>query len=436
MARLRTLASDGAGSEITLRPGQNRFGRADDNDFQLLDPAVSGHHCVIEYNEGVAIVRDLGSTNGTFVNGVPVQEAILQNGQVLRLGTVELLYEEWTPEQPSEQPAHGKGRPTQPIRIAPPLQPAPPPIALSTQQTDHVRSCSRHVGVPAQWVCVKCHNPFCASCVKVTRAGMRDFYSCPVCGASCMTEHEFRRRVIMAQANFFTLLPEAFSYPLTKGGLTLLLVATVFLGFFEIARAVLGHFQGSFVFIYLWVAYWLSLIMILGFVFAFMQNVIVSSAHGEDKMPELPELSGFWSGIFVPFLRLVVIWAACLAPGFVMQFVLSPMVAVPFYLLGLACIPMAILTVSLADSIRGLNPVVVFSGIAKLPLQYFVTCIVFAAAIAARTLSELLLGLMPIPVLPVIVGTFIGLYGLTVGSRLLGLLYSHFLSCFLLQVLD
>ncbi len=423
MARLRTLASDNAGSEIKLRPGTNRFGRADDNDFQILDPAVSGHHCVIDYNDGVAVVRDLGSTNGTFVNGLPVQETILQHGQLLRLGTVELLYEEDTRDQQTVQAAPAKGRPTQPIRIAPPLQPAPPPVALSTQQTDHVRSCSRHAGVPAKWVCVKCHSQFCASCVRVTRAGAHDFYSCPVCGASCMTEHEFRRQVLMARANFFVFLPEAFSYPLTKGGLTMLLVATAFLGFFEIARAVLKHFQGAFIVVYLWGAYWISVIMIIGFVFAFMQNVIVSSAHGEDKMPELPELSGFWSGIFVPFLRLVLIWIACLVPGLVMQFALSPLAAVPFYLLGLTCIPMAILTVSLADSLRGLNPVIIMSGIAKVPLPYLIICVVFAVATAVRVVSELLLGLLPIPVLPAIVGTFVGLYGLTVGSRLLGLLY-------------
>lgn len=423
MARLRTIASDGAGLEIMLRPGPNRFGRADDNDFQVLDPAVSAHHCVIEYNNGVALVRDLGSTNGTFISGIPVQEAVLQNGQLLRLGTVELLYEEDAPGQTTQHTHLAMGKPTQPIRIAPPLQPAPPPGQPPTQQTDHVHSCSRHIGTLAKYFCVRCHRPFCTSCVKVTKVGLHEFYSCPVCGASCITQSEFTRKGMVAQENFFALLPTAFKYPVAKGGVTILLVATVFLGFFEVARAVLRHFQGSFIFIYFWAAYWLSLITTIGFIFAFIQNIIVCSAHGEDKMPELPELSGFWSGIFVPFLRFVVIWVVALGPGFATQFVLSPIASVPFYLLGLVCVPMALLTVSLADSMRGLNPLIIFSGIIKVPLEYFVTCIVFALAVGVRVGSELVLTLLPIPVLPAIVSTFISLYGLTVGARLLGLLY-------------
>ncbi|MCS7337087.1 MAG: FHA domain-containing protein [Verrucomicrobiae bacterium] len=419
MAQLRTLASDGAGSAIELRPGTNRFGRTDDNDFQILDPAVSAHHCVIEYNDGVAVVRDLGSTNGTFVNGMRIQEAVLQHGQVLRIGTVELLYEESAPGQRQAHPGLGTARSTQPIRIAPPLQPAT--ATISSHQTDHVRSCIRHIGTPAKWVCVKCHKPFCGNCVRTTRIGMHEFRSCPDCNVSCIPEHEFRRQAEMAQTDFFALLPGAFSFPFAKGGVAILVAGTIFLGVFEVGRMVLKHFGITFV--HLWLAYWLSVIMIVGFVFAYMQNVVLASAQGEDRMPDLPELSSFWGDIFVPFFRLVLIWVACLAPGFVVQFAISPLASVPVYLLGLACVPMAVLTVSLADSIRGLNPLIIFSGIAKVPVPYLVTCLVFGAALGIRIMSELLLQYLPIPVLPVVVGTFVGLYGLSVGARLLGLIY-------------
>ncbi len=422
MARLRTLASDGAGCEVELKPGINRLGRAEDNDFQILDPTVSAHHCVIEYKEGVAIVRDLGSTNGTFVNALPVQEAILKHGQVLRLGTFELLYEQEPRETKSPHESCEKTSPAQPVQIAPPMQPGPPPIIPATSPDTVARSCGRHFGVPAKWVCVRCRTPFCSECVKVTKVGMREFYSCIICGATCITEREFSRLTAMAQANFFSLFPGAFTYPLQKGSLILLVVATFFLGFFEVARTVLKHF-GPMTFPHLWMAYWLSVIFALGYVFIFMQNIVVASAHGDEKMPDLPELSSFWDEVLLPFLRLGIIWAACLAPGFLVQFLVSPVAGVPLYVLGLACVPMAILTVSMADSLGGLNPVVILSGIAKVPIPYLVTCVVFMAAIAVRVGAELLLKIVPIPILPTLLSTFIGLYGLAVGSRLLGLIY-------------
>jgi predicted component of type VI protein secretion system len=86
------IADEAAGGprEIQLRPGINRFGRSGDNDFHIPEDSVSGHHCEIELAEGVATVRDLGSTNGTFLNGRPIRQARVWPGQVLCLGTVQM----------------------------------------------------------------------------------------------------------------------------------------------------------------------------------------------------------------------------------------------------------------------------------------------------------------------------------------------------------
>jgi transcriptional regulator with GAF, ATPase, and Fis domain len=67
-----------------------RVGKADDNDLVLPDDTVSRHHCEL-VREGEAVrVRDLGSTNGTRVDGTRVGDALLSPGAVLKVGEVEV----------------------------------------------------------------------------------------------------------------------------------------------------------------------------------------------------------------------------------------------------------------------------------------------------------------------------------------------------------
>jgi pSer/pThr/pTyr-binding forkhead associated (FHA) protein len=79
--------------EIQLKSGQNRLGRGEQNDFKVNHPSVSGSHCEIVVSSAGVLLKDLGSTNGTFVNRAPVHEALLQTGQHLHLGGVEMLFE-------------------------------------------------------------------------------------------------------------------------------------------------------------------------------------------------------------------------------------------------------------------------------------------------------------------------------------------------------
>ncbi len=76
------------------------IGRADGNTFQIAEASVSGRHCEARLRDGELDVRDLQSTNGTFVNGQKVSEASVKPGQTFRLGEVELRF-----EATSEQPA-------------------------------------------------------------------------------------------------------------------------------------------------------------------------------------------------------------------------------------------------------------------------------------------------------------------------------------------
>jgi pSer/pThr/pTyr-binding forkhead associated (FHA) protein len=77
-----------------LMPGLNRLGRNPTNDFRVSDASISGFHCELTLAPDKNLyVRDLASTNGTYIDGVPVSDSVLKPGQTLRLGTVELQLE-------------------------------------------------------------------------------------------------------------------------------------------------------------------------------------------------------------------------------------------------------------------------------------------------------------------------------------------------------
>ncbi|MBM3845319.1 MAG: FHA domain-containing protein [Verrucomicrobia bacterium] len=68
-----------------------RIGRSRHNDLSLEHASVSEHHCEIYADALILTVTDLGSTNGTFIDGEPIQKAQLRNGQVLQVGSIALV---------------------------------------------------------------------------------------------------------------------------------------------------------------------------------------------------------------------------------------------------------------------------------------------------------------------------------------------------------
>jgi hypothetical protein len=75
-----------AGRMVALPSQMVSVGRAPDNDVVVGDPATSGHHGRIEVRNGAFWVSDLGSTNGTLVNGEPVIEKELSDGDLIAIG--------------------------------------------------------------------------------------------------------------------------------------------------------------------------------------------------------------------------------------------------------------------------------------------------------------------------------------------------------------
>jgi adenylate cyclase len=93
MARLILATAEGQ-QAIELRP-MNSLGRHPNNSIQLLDKIVSKEHCILEFREGRFLLRDLGSLNGTYINGERVRgEAFLKHGDEIALGSTRARYDD------------------------------------------------------------------------------------------------------------------------------------------------------------------------------------------------------------------------------------------------------------------------------------------------------------------------------------------------------
>ena len=133
MAKL-ILSMDGLVlKEISLAKERTTIGRKPHNDIQIDNLAVSGEHAVIVSILNDSFLEDLGSTNGTLVNGQSVKKHFLQNNDVIELGKYKLKYI-------NEAPAQVKAadfektmilRPGAMKAMAPPAAPAVPPVSAS-----------------------------------------------------------------------------------------------------------------------------------------------------------------------------------------------------------------------------------------------------------------------------------------------------------------
>jgi pSer/pThr/pTyr-binding forkhead associated (FHA) protein len=163
MARLECKTAGFEERIVELKLGISRLGRAPDNDVQLEHPTVSGNHCEIQVGCGQVSVRDCGSTNGTFLDGTPIQDAILLPGQTLCLGDVELLVADT--EVPISIPRFE-------------LPTAAQPVVLSNGSV----VCRRHRFNLATYQCMHCHELLCEECIhRLRRREGKLLCLCPLC---------------------------------------------------------------------------------------------------------------------------------------------------------------------------------------------------------------------------------------------------------------
>jgi pSer/pThr/pTyr-binding forkhead associated (FHA) protein len=177
-----------------LTPGLNTLGRNPTNDFRISDPSLSSFHAELTVEGEKIRVRDLGSTNGTFIDEQRIQDAELLDHHVLRLGNVRLQLEEVTV-----------------VPIAPPKSDR---AAVTT--TGAILACSNHPDLHASYRCENCTRGFCHSCITVM--GQSKFGAttiCPVCGGQCYELPE-AHAAKEPRASFLGRLTQTLKIPFTR----------------------------------------------------------------------------------------------------------------------------------------------------------------------------------------------------------------------------
>ena len=206
MAKLIIYSGTPHAREFELKPGANRIGRGEANDFQIHDASVSTHHAEIIVDDGSIFIKDLNSTNGTFLNHSPVNEGVLQPGQPLRLGGVELIFHAEATADTAVHPDAARPAPVPVgggLRISGlhPAAPPPPPMEEATveivgaapENTEEFAepppgktACKFHPKISGQWLCRNCNELFCSLCVGTKSANHGIVHSCRKCGTICV----------------------------------------------------------------------------------------------------------------------------------------------------------------------------------------------------------------------------------------------------------
>lgn len=167
MARLQAKTEGLDIQVLELRLGVNRVGRSPDSDFIINHSTISTNHCEFILSADGVLLRDCNSTNGTFVNGDPIQEVRLIAGQTVILGDVELFVE--STEANVVIPDYERPRPK-------------PPVVLP----DGAMVCPRHSRARAKYKCTHCLEIMCGECIHVLRRkGGNPLLLCPLCSHKC-----------------------------------------------------------------------------------------------------------------------------------------------------------------------------------------------------------------------------------------------------------
>jgi hypothetical protein len=356
-------------ARVSLLPGINTIGRAGGNHHALPHASISSRHCEVVVNANDIFVRDLSSTNGTFIDRVRIEgQAPLRHGQALRLGDLEFVLD--APDKVIAKP--GKLRVTAPA-FAPSETPAP------------VHTAS-----------------------EIIASIEPDLDDGP---------------------SFYRLILGAFAYPFKKHGGILLFLGTIFLAIVDGGTSLkIGPLGAMFAMMFriMFTGY------IFAFMQSVIQHTAQGEDAMPD-FPEfsswwsdimLPFLL-FVATLLVSFLPVFLI------PRFMPDHdtkVISIFVTAGF---GAFYFPMALLAVSITDNFIAVSPHVVLRSIARVFVPYLVTFLVLAALIGVRYGAGLGFSAVPnqlfvLKLFLALIMSFISLYLLTVEMRLLGLLFRKY----------
>src|SRR5258708_4058706 len=100
------LVSTSGEQTIDIKPGtQMVVGRAVNSDVPIYDPTISRQHAQLSVQNGGILVKDLGSSNGTFLNGSKITEAVATPNDVVMFGKVSFYVREISKPVDAPKPA-------------------------------------------------------------------------------------------------------------------------------------------------------------------------------------------------------------------------------------------------------------------------------------------------------------------------------------------
>ena len=452
MARLILNAGTPQARELVLKDGVNTIGRGEANDFTISEPSVSTSHCQIIKADGSVRLRDLGSTNGTFINGARVTEADLKSGPII-LGAIQVMFEadgEVAPTPPAKPPpirvtaigapaaklgAVAVPAPTR-LRVAgmAPQEPEPAPdgdVMVAEAEPEPVphfhappdAKCKYHPRTLARWICTGCNKTYCDLCVAERHSGGTHGMFCRQCGAvAAQLDVHYEAP---AERSFFRELPGAFGYPFRGAGVLVLIFATILFAALDfMGKGIIGIFIKA---------------LAIGYLYSYMQTILHSTAAGDEQMPGMPGMDDLWSGFFrlagtvlIAFGPAMVIAYLAIAQGLPA----AGIALIPAVIFGGLYLPMAFLAVAMKDNVMAANPLIVIPSIVRVPLAYLVTVILGAGIFGARYFGDVLTSGMAgeammgssVSKMLLLFGlraiwAWFSIYLLTVTIRILGLLY-------------
>ncbi len=92
------ISVDYKGKAFDLEDDEISVGRTDENVITLNNSSISGSHCKLTKQGPNYLLTDLGSTNGTRVNGQPITETVLQDRDIIHFGSLEFVYADQKPD--------------------------------------------------------------------------------------------------------------------------------------------------------------------------------------------------------------------------------------------------------------------------------------------------------------------------------------------------
>ena len=355
---------------IQLQPGIKTIGRAEGNHHDIPHGSVSSRHCEIVVHDATISLRDLGSTNGTFIDNQPAPHGSLAHGQRLKLGSIEFVVD--APEFAAPKPGA--------VRVA---AAARPPATAE----------ARAVGQTAAEV---------------------------IAGIAPAFEEE---------PGFYRQIPGTLIYPFKRNGIILLVIGTVVftvLDFFSGFRLpVRGGIFSTLVAVF-------STGYLFAYMQKIIAHTAQGDDEMPD-FPDFTDWWSDIILPFLLFAGTIAVsLAPVIVVGFLM--IESEAAALAFFpalALGAFYLPMSLLAVAATDNFLALSPHVVLPSIVRVFVPYLVTFLLLAVLVAIRMAGGAAAAMIPLQQVALKLGAilvmgFVSLYVLTVEMRLLGLLFRNY----------